>query len=338
MLEVANVETQLSELYVGITYYRLRKEIEYLIRVVNEKRPQYPSANDGFFSQLKMKGSNAFNKGEFEKCSKLLEIAKAYLNDFSKKNEKYSYCFNWTRERIYELVRKIREQSNNTFLPLVEYATDIILDRSLEYRNNKEFFGDMSWIFFNNPTEFDLINKDISENYVKILNDEVDRLKGIKTKEEIKEEEKPLIEVENHIKDEYTSDESLKIELHKKINEIDSYEKLDEVRREIEDRFGKIDSEMDVYMYSELFEKQAKELNINTVNQTNLYVELVLENELINKIPVDKLFMEANDISTRFKFEYKNDRLYIKLMTNGLDKHFVYYLTELLSKIKDMIV
>ena len=79
MLEVANVETQLSELYVGITYYRLRKEIEYLIRVVNEKRPQYPSANDGFFSQLKMKGSNAFNKGEFEKCSKLLEIAKAYL-------------------------------------------------------------------------------------------------------------------------------------------------------------------------------------------------------------------------------------------------------------------
>ena len=88
----------------------------------------------------------------------------------------------------------------------------------------------------------------------------------------------------------------------------------------------------------ELFEKQAKELNINTVNQTNLYVELVLENELINKIPVDKLFMEANDISTRFKFEYKNDRLYIKLMTNGLDKHFVYYLTELLSKIKDMIV
>ena len=176
------------------------------------------------------------------------------------------------------------------------------------------------------------------ELYVKILNDEVDRLKGIKTKEEIKEEEKPLIEVENHIKDEYTSDESLKIELHKKINEIDSYEKLDEVRREIEDRFGKIDSEMDVYMYSELFEKQAKELNINTVNQTNLYVELVLENELINKIPVDKLFMEANDISTRFKFEYKNDRLYIKLMTNGLDKHFVYYLTELLSKIKDMIV
>ena len=152
------------------------------------------------------------------------------------------------------------------------------------------------------------------------------------------EEEKPLIEVENHIKDEYTSDESLKIELHKKINEIDSYEKLDEVRREIEDRFGKIDSEMDVYMYSELFEKQAKELNINTVNQTNLYVELVLGNELINKIPVDKLFMEANNISTRFKFEYKKDRLYIKLMTNGLDKHFVYYLTELLSKIKDMIV
>ena len=94
--------------------------------------------------------------------------------------------------------------------------------------------------------------------YVKILNDEIDRLKGIKTKEEIKEEEKPLIEVETHIKDEYVSNESLKIELHKKINEIDTKDKLEEIKKEIEDRFGKIDEELNVYMHTELFEKQAK--------------------------------------------------------------------------------
>lgn len=169
--------------------------------------------------------------------------------------------------------------------------------------------------------------------YVKILNDEISRLKGIKTKDEIKEEEKPLIEVETHIKDEYASNESLKIELHKKINEIDSEEKLEEVKNEIEDRFGKIDEELNIYMYTELFEKQAKELNINKVNQTNLFVELVINDEILSNIDVQKLFMSASEISTNFKFDYLNDRLLIKLMLKDLDKHFIYYLTELLSKI-----
>ncbi len=176
------------------------------------------------------------------------------------------------------------------------------------------------------------------ELYIKILNEEVDRLKGIKIKEEIKEEEKPLIEVEDHIKDEYINSESLKIELHKKINEIDSYEKLDEVKSEIEDRFGKIDSQMDIYMYSELFENKARKLNIGIVNQTNLYVELVLEKDLVDKISVDNLFISVNEISTKFKFEYKNNKLYIKLMINGLDKHFIYYLVELLDKIENIMV
>lgn len=169
--------------------------------------------------------------------------------------------------------------------------------------------------------------------YVKILNDEINRLKGIKTTEEIKEEEKPLIEVETHIKDEYVSNESLKIELHKKINEIDSEEKLKEVKEEIEDRFGKIDEELNIYMYTELFEKQAKILNIDKVNQTNLFVELIINEENFKNIDIQKLFMDASEISTNFKFNYSNDKLSIKLMLKDLDKHFIYYLTKLLSKV-----
>lgn len=169
--------------------------------------------------------------------------------------------------------------------------------------------------------------------YVKILNDEISRLKGIKTKEEIKEEEKPLIEVETHIKDEYVQEESLKIELHKKINEIDSETKLEEVKNEIEDRFGKIDEELNIYMYTQLFEKQAKKLNINKVNQTNLFVELIINDETLKNIDVQKLFMDASEISTNFKFNYSNDKLLVKLMLKDLDKHFIYYLEKLLSKI-----
>ena len=176
------------------------------------------------------------------------------------------------------------------------------------------------------------------ELYIKILNEEVDKLKGLKVKEEIISEEKPLIEVENHIKDEYVIDESLKIELHKKISEIDSYKHLEEIKKEIEDRFGKIDENMNIYMYSKLFENRARNLNIENIKQTNLYVQISLTKEFIQKLNVDELFMNISSISTNFNFEFKENMLNIKLLFHLLDKHFIYYLNEFLDEIEKLLV
>ena len=176
------------------------------------------------------------------------------------------------------------------------------------------------------------------ELYVKMLNDEVNHLKGIKTKEEIKEEERSLLEVETHIKDNYVKEDSLKIEIHKKINEIDSKEKLESVKKELEDRFGHIDNELEIYMYEIWFEKLAKEYNVYKVNKTNLFIELVFDKGIQDKIDMQKLFILANDITFNFKFSYINDRLKIKLVLNNLEKHYIYYLTELLSQFSNIIV
>ena len=171
--------------------------------------------------------------------------------------------------------------------------------------------------------------------YVKILNDEVSRLKGLEIKEEVIENERPLIEVSTHIDNNYVNNDSLKIEIHKLINKIDSKEKIKEVRQELEDRFGKIDDELIIYMYSEWFEKLAKEINIKDVNQNNLYVELSLDKEIVDKLDMSDLFVYSTKLTDKFRFNYKNDRLYIKLLLSGLDKHFVYYFTDLLEFIKN---
>lgn len=170
--------------------------------------------------------------------------------------------------------------------------------------------------------------------YLKILNEEVDKLKGKQVKEEIKEDEKNLIEIENHIKDEFVNDEGIKIELHKKINEIDSYKKLDELKKEIEDRFGKIDETLKIYMYSELFENRARRMNITNIRQTNLYIEIILTKEDLNKYDAQKIFMFASEITPSFKFEYKNERLFIRLYYHNLQEHFIYYLNKFLDKIE----
>ena len=169
--------------------------------------------------------------------------------------------------------------------------------------------------------------------YVKILNDEVARLKGLEVQEEEKEDEKPIVNVATHIDDKYTNEDSLKIEIHKLINEIDSKETLERVKQEIEDRFGKINDDIDVYMHSELLEKLAKKLEVNNITTNNLYVEFILNKDIIESLDITDLFVYASKLSTKYRFNYKNDRLYIKLLLSGLEKHYVYYLVELFEHI-----
>jgi len=169
--------------------------------------------------------------------------------------------------------------------------------------------------------------------YLKMLQDEINLLKGIK-KEEETTDDKPLLDVETHINDKYVSETDLKIEIHRKINEIDSLEKINQVESELEDRFGKIDESLRIYMYEEWFEKLAKEFEIEQVRQTKNSIELYFSLNITKKIDIEELFVNAFHISTMFRFQSKMDKMIIILDTIKLEKHPVYYIVDLISKIK----
>ena len=171
------------------------------------------------------------------------------------------------------------------------------------------------------------------ELFMDMLNDEVNKLKGIETKKK-DESMLPLIEVETTIDDKYAKEEDLKIEIHKKINSIDSIDKLNDIKNELEDRFGNLDDNIIIYMYEELFEKQVKELDIKKVNQTKNFISITFNKELSNKIDGENLFMDVLSLSRKFRFSMKEDELTITLDTVGLDKHFIYYLIDLVEIIK----
>lgn len=171
------------------------------------------------------------------------------------------------------------------------------------------------------------------ELFMDMLNDEVNKLKGIESKKK-DDDTQPLIEVETTIDDKYATEEDLKIEIHKKINSIDSLDKLNQIKDELEDRFGTLDENVIIYMYEELFEKQIKELNIKNVNQTKNFIAITFNKEFSNKIDGENLFMDVLTLSRKFRFSMKNDELTITLDTVGLDKHFIYYLIDLVEIIK----
>ncbi len=175
------------------------------------------------------------------------------------------------------------------------------------------------------------------ELFLDMLAEEVNRLQGKVVKKEENDEASPLVEVKTAIDDNYVSEEDLKIEIHKKINTIDSYDKLLEVKEEIEDRFGKVSEDLIIYMHEEWFEKLASKLKLNQIRQTKNFIEVTLDKELTKKVDGEILFYEATQISRMFRFSMKFERLIIILDTIKLEKHFIYYLIELMQAIEKSI-
>ena len=174
--------------------------------------------------------------------------------------------------------------------------------------------------------------------YLKMLNDAVKTAKGEEvTHDDDIKKDKQLIEVSTHIDNDYVYDAELKIEIHKKINQVDSKEKFDSVKHELEDRFGKLSEELIIYMYEEWFEYLASCLNITRVINTKNYIDIELPYELSNKINGEELFNETYKLSKMFRLSYMNGCIHVILDIIKLDKHFLLYLIDLLILIKKMI-
>jgi transcription-repair coupling factor (superfamily II helicase) len=87
-------------------------------------------------------------------------------------------------------------------------------------------------------------------------------------------------------------------------------------------------------MYQEMFEKMATNLNISKVVQTKNSIELFIPETLLQKINIGSLFAEVTTKNRSFRFTSRNKQLVIILDIVKLDKHFIYYLIELLETIK----
>lgn len=174
------------------------------------------------------------------------------------------------------------------------------------------------------------------ELFMRMLDDEINRAKGLPIAEQ-QEQSEPLIEVETNISDKYVEEEELKIEIHREINKIDSYDKLSETKQTLEDRFGKLPDNLITYMYEEWFEKEAAKYGINRIKQSKNSIEIYLPVVLTEMLDGEKLFIDLYTLSRMFRISMKNRQMIIYLDIVKLDKHFIYYLIDMLNILKDCI-
>ena len=165
--------------------------------------------------------------------------------------------------------------------------------------------------------------------FMKMLAEEVSKLKGEEKTLTQTIEKPPIIDVDTHIFPDF--DENTKVEVHRRINEIDSYDKLEEVKLELEDRFGKLDEEIIIYMHEELLERKAMDLGISTINRKRNEVEVVLEKDTHQNIQMDELFHCLYDVENNIKIKSRGSQVLIVFNKEESSKHHVYLLLDILE-------
>ena len=143
-----------------------------------------------------------------------------------------------------------------------------------------------------------------------------------------------ILDVDKHVDNNYTNIDELKIELHQKINSVKSNKELNDLINEIKDRFGFIDDKLINYIHNEYLENLLSELNIPIFMNDNYKIIIIIEKNIYEKLNIEKLFITATQINNKFSFQYKNEKIFIKLIKNNLDKLYIYYLLELIEAIK----
>ena len=174
--------------------------------------------------------------------------------------------------------------------------------------------------------------------YLKMLNEEIRKLKGEENVDDTDNvNNMPLINIETHISDSYVSDVDLKIEIHKMINTVDSYNKMEKVKKELIDRFGNISENIEIYMYEEWFEKLANRLGITDVKQNCSFIDITLPENVLKFIDVSDLFVMAYNVSRHFRFTTSKNNVHIILDIVNLEKHFLIYIIEFFDKVANYV-
>ena len=172
--------------------------------------------------------------------------------------------------------------------------------------------------------------------YMDMVNEEVNKLKGINVKEE-NGNEKTLLNVNTSISKDYVDDESIRIEIHKLINEIDSKESFTNVKNELEDRFGKLSDDIINYMYEEWFQSIADDMKITNIKYIGSNVEIELPTNISDMIDGEKLFLQIYTINPKFRLKYVNKKIIISLSILNRKGNYVKDLLDLLLLVKSCI-
>ncbi len=168
--------------------------------------------------------------------------------------------------------------------------------------------------------------------YMRILEEEIKEKQGLVEKQISSQGVKAR--VSKYIDQKYIEDDFVKIEMHKKIQNVTNLKEVKQLSEEMRDRFGSFDDELEIYMYERLFEVLTKEFDIEKISESKTNITLIVSEDGSKKLAGEDVFSSGMNISPYLRFAYRNERIRFILDTIDLDKHWLYTMVEFLENLK----
>lgn len=154
--------------------------------------------------------------------------------------------------------------------------------------------------------------------YLKILDEEINKKTSDDKKTIDSSINTPM--ASRTIKESYINNDDIRISIHKKIDKLESIDDMDELIKELEDRFGSVDDDLLIYMYEKIMKAYCKKLDVYKIDKKNRrYLNFIFTKEASDSVDGMKLFSKA----TNYKFislTYLNREIHILLEIQGRAK------------------
>lgn len=165
--------------------------------------------------------------------------------------------------------------------------------------------------------------------YMKLLNEAIDKAKGIEKVEPINYK----IEVSKHIEKEYVDDDAIIIYIHKEINRIETLELKEKTINELSDRFGKLSENVLAYIEERYLEALMRKYKINKINVGPNLVTMIIPRNVSETIKGEDILMAGYTTSDSFSFEYRSNQYIIKYKKEEKTKEWIYMMTKFFEKL-----
>ncbi len=165
--------------------------------------------------------------------------------------------------------------------------------------------------------------------YMKLLNEAIDKSKGIEKEEKINYK----IDVSKHIEKEYVDDDAIIIYIHKEINKIESYEDKQNTIAELQNRFGKLSDNVISYIEERYLESYLRKYKINKVAVAPNLVTIIIPKNVSDTIRGEEIMMAGYKTSDNFSFEYRSGQYVIKYKKEENSKEWIFTMTSFFEKL-----
>lgn len=136
-----------------------------------------------------------------------------------------------------------------------------------------------------------------------------------------------------HVDPTYIETDAARIEIHKRIAQLNRLEEVNLLKLELEDRYGQLDVDLLLYMYEKLFKKLTSKLGVHKTIKEAYQVSIQLTEDASNKIDGQWLFKLSGQFKAPIKLSYLKGAIQITMVIKDQVEHWLYLYDQFLDQL-----